>query len=292
MTGFEFSADGELLLTSGLEHTLVWDVSDALPLGPAFSGSNGTFSPDGRMIAVIDYDEILLVEAHTLNVLGRPLGAHEAYSSLAWGADGRFLVSSGGSESYVWDLDADSWRERACRIARRNLREEEAMLYLGRAVDQPTCPDVDTPPALPDDALSLLHRGDRYLARGDTARAAEPLRRAAALVEDSQDADLANQICWQGATSGLGAHIMRACERAVSLEPTNAGFRDSRGVARASVGDLEGALEDFRFYVEAYGEDANRGRRVDRRRVWVEAIEAGGNPFDALTLRALRNELF
>jgi regulator of sirC expression with transglutaminase-like and TPR domain len=38
---------------------------------------------------------------------------------------------------------------------------------------------------------------------------------------------------------------MDACERAVALAPDDGQIRDSRGLARAMTGNIEGAIEDF-----------------------------------------------
>lgn len=288
LTAFAFGPGGDRLLTSGLSYTLLWDVEEGAPVGPAFPGSNAVFRPDGRLVAVMVYDRIVLVDARSLKVVGRQLGSHEAYAALAWGGDGGWLVSAGSEENLVWDLDPVSWRARACAVARRNPTAEEAALYLGAPSGDPPCPGAPAPRPLPEDAFALLHRGDRHLARGRTAEAEETLARAAALVEETADAELANEICWTGVTGGLPAPVMPACERAVALEPDNPSYRDSRGVGRAALGDVAGALEDLRAYVEAYGGAAGtRGRRAARRSAWIEALERGENPLDPLTLRTL-----
>jgi hypothetical protein len=56
-------------------------------------------------------------------------------------------------------------------------------------------------------------------------------------------------------------------------------------------GNYEGAIEDFKFYVEwlkvtdGYYEGGG-----ERREEWIVKLEAGQNPFDEATLAALRNE--
>jgi len=51
-------------------------------------------------------------------------------------------------------------------------------------------------------------------------------------------------------------------------------------------GDYQGAIEDFQYYVE------HRGfvERVQKRRAWIEKLQAGMNPFDAAMLEALKTE--
>lgn len=68
-----------------------------------------------------------------------------------------------------------------------------------------------------------------------------------------------NSVCWYGSLTGLAAEVMPACERAVALAPEDGGIRDSRGLACALTGDLEGARKDFEFAVpwaEEAGADA------------------------------------
>jgi WD40 repeat protein len=40
-----------------------------------------------------------------------------------------------------WDVDPESWREKACSIANRNLRVEEWEQFLGDLDYRATCPD-------------------------------------------------------------------------------------------------------------------------------------------------------
>ncbi len=106
------------------------------------------------------------------------------------------------------------------------------------------------------------------------------------------DAALAwDQLCWWGSLYGFAAQVVNgACAWAVAdatPQDNVAAYRDSRGLARALTGDIEGALEDFRFFIEASGGD------VALREEWIARLEAGEEPaviFDAATLDALKRE--
>jgi hypothetical protein len=74
------------------------------------------------------------------------------------------------------------------------------------------------------------------------------------------------------------------------LEPNHGGIRDSRGLARALTGDYAGAIEDFKFFVEWSKKPGSFAPNVPWREAWIAELETGRNPFDKVTLEALRNE--
>lgn len=102
-----------------------------------------------------------------------------------------------------------------------------------------------------------------------------------------------NTICWFGSLWGYAEDVLDACEKAVSLTPAigySAGaIRDSRGLARALLGDYEGAIEDFEFFLEQYKKEGICDEDCLRREKWIDALAAGINPFDAQLLEDLKN---
>lgn len=89
-------------------------------------------------------------------------------------------------------------------------------------------------------------------------------------------ADEWNNLCWSGSLAWRAEEVLYACEWAVMIEPNNANYRDSRGLARAIRGDLVGATEDFEYFLYNSRQiaDATRTRRFD----WVAAQQVGLNP--------------
>ncbi len=76
----------------------------------------------------------------------------------------------------------------------------------------------------------------------------------------------------------------------MALAPDDGSVRESRGLSRALIGDLTGAVDDFRAYVawgRQHGEDE---QRIAQRDAWAGALASGRNPFDTATLVELRNE--
>lgn len=110
---------------------------------------------------------------------------------------------------------------------------------------------------------------------------------------DPDNAFYWNGRCWYGCLSGHADEVMDACERAVLLDPYNGGIRDSRGLARTLTGDYQGAVEDFRFFVEWSKQDDRFERYTpdrEKREDWIVELETGRNPFDEGTLKGLLNE--
>ncbi|MEM6437206.1 MAG: hypothetical protein AAF773_25620, partial [Cyanobacteria bacterium P01_D01_bin.115] len=96
--------------------------------------------------------------------------------------------------------------------------------------------------------------------------------------------DLLNSLCWQGSLNGAAADVIDICEQAVTAAPEHAGNRDSRGLARALTGNLEGAIADFQFFVDNSENEADKQQRQQ----WIQQLQAGQNPFTHEVLKGLR----
>ncbi len=92
-----------------------------------------------------------------------------------------------------------------------------------------------------------------------------------------------NSLCWYSSIKGFAKDVMLACEKAVELEPDNEGFRDSRGLARALTGNIEGAIEDFQVYIDKTNDQIKK----EQRQGWVKALQSGQNPFTKQELDSL-----
>ena len=93
-----------------------------------------------------------------------------------------------------------------------------------------------------------------------------------------------NTLCRQGVFHGRAADVLKACDESVRLAPNLWWARESRGIARALTGDLEGALADLEPFVDRM---RNERTRVERQR-WVDALRVGENPFTPEVLARLR----
>ena len=137
----------------------------------------------------------------------------------------------------------------------------------------------------PDQALNYEFRAYVYQRLGEFDKALADYE--ASIAADPNMAVSHNNRCWFGSLLGHAAEVMDSCEKAVELVPTNPGFRDSRGLARALTGDYAGAMEDFQAYADF--QTAN-GRSDGGRLEWIAQLAAGHNPFDEAQLQAMLNQ--
>ncbi len=84
-----------------------------------------------------------------------------------------------------------------------------------------------------------------------------------------------NKLCWQGSVNKQAEKVMFACENAVQLAPDNGWIYNSRGLARALTGDVDGAIEDFETFVQLAGNEEEKAQRNG----WIESLKKGENPF-------------
>jgi eukaryotic-like serine/threonine-protein kinase len=133
---------------------------------------------------------------------------------------------------------------------------------------------------------------DQALSAAKKANAEQAYQYAARAVQWSPTGEDWNSLCWYGSLAGHAQEALRACDQAVSLQPENAGWRDSRALARALTGDYAGAIEDYQYFVDWLKQYSNENilKIRQERESWIAALKAGQNPFDTETLKALLKE--
>ncbi|MDX1395794.1 MAG: DUF3857 and transglutaminase domain-containing protein [Gemmatimonadota bacterium] len=95
-----------------------------------------------------------------------------------------------------------------------------------------------------------------------------------------------NSVCWWGALYGHAERVLEYCDLAIDPFDPAPTIVDSRAVARALSGDVDGAIEDLRYVVE----NAGSGEFLDTRAVWLDMLERGENPFTEEELARLRGD--
>jgi WD40 repeat protein len=91
--------------------------------------------------------------------------------------------------------------------------------------------------------------------------------------------DFWNTLCRQAAATGveLGKRFGFAGDLAVALEPANANYRDTRGIARALRGEREGAIKDFQAFLWTCFSYQQRQERQG----WIKSLQTG-SPVDQI----------
>ena len=90
-------------------------------------------------------------------------------------------------------------------------------------------------------------------------------------------AEFWNTLCWYGCIYNRVADVLFAGDKAVELKPNWGRCRDTRGVARALIGDTEGAIEDFQAALDS-GYFDHREEEKQALTAWLAALRRGENP--------------
>jgi len=151
VTSLAWRPDGSLLASGSRDQTVrLWDAetgaADGEPLLVGRSKLDAVtllaWSPDGATLATAtSYRQILLWDVARREVYAGPLQGHEdTITALFFDPDGTTLTSvSLDGALRNWDVDTRSWHDRACRLARRNLTDEERRRYLPWAKSAESC---------------------------------------------------------------------------------------------------------------------------------------------------------
>lgn len=193
------------------------------------------------------------------------------------------------STARLWRLQLDELIDLACRTTGRNLSYTEWDQYFRGEQYRATCPDI---PIHHSVITNLIGQGKELAQQGKIEEAIAAYEKARTFDPTLNiSAQPWNTLCWNGSLLGYAAEVMNICEQAVELAPEHGGIRDSRGLARALMGDIEGAIEDFRAFVDWMEEEGYREmykEEISQRQRWIDALRAGENPFTPEVLEKLR----
>ncbi|KYC39777.1 hypothetical protein WA1_29940 [Scytonema hofmannii PCC 7110] len=133
-----------------------------------------------------------------------------------------------------------------------------------------------------------------FLIRRETLIKQDKFKEAIALYKDAQKLDPSltisavdwNSLCWGGSLRGFAKDVIFACEKAVALSPKEGYILDSRGLAKALTGNSKGAIEDFQAFIKW----SDNSEQKSQRQRWINALNAGKNPFTTDELKKLREQ--
>jgi len=306
-----FSPDGALLAFGGgggriwLWRVGAWDVPPIALRGHEEGLTSMAFGADGRVLASGGVDSV-----------ARLWTLADALTERACKRSGRNLTLADwrrywGERDYrrtckQWPLPDDLIRAAAFDFAKRG--DADATLRLVRRAwgSEAQRPGFDAAVFEARHrrllAVKLIHSAIDFADPGieapDLDRAVDRLTAARRIAPELDHGTLGigagswNRLCWNGAIWGKAAAVLAACDLAVDKATAErvGYYRDSRGVARAAAGDLEGARADFAAFIDWADRNARSGPEFDLRRQWLKALEAGRNPIDRATLQTLRKE--
>lgn len=168
--------------------------------------------------------------------------------------------------------------------------------------------DVDPEPPLEPRAKANVLAAPRRLQEGlRLARAGKIEEAAAAVAEVSKlnpsleiDAQTWGELCQLGSLSARPKDVMDACDHAVTVEPENGSFHDSRGIVRARIGDRPGAIDDFEAFVAMSRHRLNMRigydlverlrAQIPQREDWIRALRANEDPLTPNLVEELRRQ--
>ncbi len=134
----------------------------------------------------------------------------------------------------------------------------------------------------------MVNEAVRLARTGELAAALDAVSRARADGPLSIDFLQWAVLCKNGSLGGFEQEVLDECDNAVASAPEDPYvqgiLKETRAVARALVGDHEGAIRDLEAYL-AYATNAVRARRT----AWIQVLKNGENPFDAELLEQLRS---
>ena len=143
-----FSDDGQLLVSASYDGTVrLWNGSSGIAIGQPLTGGGKeiwsvALDTLGQTIASGGQDDTLqLWNVAARQMMGIPLTGHDDWiTTLAFNSDAsRLATGSLDASILLWDTNLQSWQQRACTIAHRNLTQAEWERYFPDAVYHTTC---------------------------------------------------------------------------------------------------------------------------------------------------------
>lgn len=296
--GVTISPDGRWAVTSSSDQVpRAWDLASPEPdRAPRFlRGHEGVpwviaISPDSRWLMVGGSGVVRVWDLGAIDAAALPRtfrSDQPPLRAVVSSGNGRWLVGGSSAGGQLWDLHLDTLVDLACRVAGRNLDGDEWQQYFAAREYPRTCHDQPLDSSV---VRRTIGRAESFIAAGDQQAASGAYSGAAIWAVEIGNPSLGATVCRYGSFAGFAALVMPACDQAVAASASTFGLPawEARGLARALTNDYRGAADDFIAYVDAARRDGQTEQVFAEHRRWIAELEAGRNPFDPATLKALR----
>ena len=298
------------------------------------------FSPDGKQLATSSADNTVKIWSMEGKELQTLKGHNRAVWSVSFSPDGKTIATGSDDKTIkLWNFDLETQMGLACYWLQDYIATQPELQQKLAT----TCRDPQTlkaaAPALvaeartkgisgkPEASLSLFQeakkldssisldpqieispyfiiKGERLAKEGDINPAVVAYKQA--IKNDPKlkvSADLWNTLCWNGSIYNSASQVIFACDNAVNLEPDNLYIRQNRSIAKALVGDSNGAISEFEISLpKIYRENLEVMLSLRRRdyaakysyadqQGWLEDLKEGKNPFTDEKLEEWRQKV-
>ncbi len=143
--GVAVSPDSSLIASASRDKTArVWDAASGkqiFQLDHPDWAMAAAFSPDGKMFATTSRDRLVrLWDVKSGKLIGELKGHSDWVDGVAFSVDGDTLFSGGRDNTvHLWNGSPRAWKESACKIAKRELTNEEWKQYLDDEAHHSIC---------------------------------------------------------------------------------------------------------------------------------------------------------
>ena len=274
-----------------------WTMADGLKCGVfLFKLRSSTLPLLPNPLRICQTDSRLKEAAHSLLVEGEKLAregkAEEAVAKFKkaakWNSDLNL-----NSNFLVWAkslAEAERLMDEGTKLAKEEKIEAAVEKYqqakeLDKIAFIPTWQNLDPEAQATYQAVdALLNKGRKLVTEGKVEEAIASYQKAEKIDPTQISAFNWNKLCRYGSLYQKAADVMFACDKAVALSPKDGDIIESRGLARALTGDIEGAIADFQVYVNWTSNEEKKAQRQE----WIKALQVGENPFTDELLKELR----
>ncbi|MFK5971249.1 MAG: trypsin-like peptidase domain-containing protein [Candidatus Marithrix sp.] len=134
-------------------------------------------------------------------------------------------------------------------------------------------------------AIILVEQGEVFAKEGKIIEAINNYKQAQQMDSDVEIYSWEwDALCKYGSLHGYADKVIEYCEKAVELYFDDKDLIDSRALARALTGNIQGAIEDFKFVIKNSDDKEFKSKRQS----WLDSLQKGENPFTDEVLEGMR----